>query len=174
MARYRGTLMPHLVRISNSIVLLAIVHMRQENQERFSLYTICLDKAANALRKPFAFGWSTLFLFITEIIVTRNECISLQKTNVVYELQCNTGWCKHLNCSHVGVTETTLCRRLTVHKASGAPKTHYHQVHDLPLTKKDLKKNTKTLRRENESHMLCIIEALMTRLRNSFLNLNQV
>ena len=39
MARSRGTLVPHLVRISYSITLLAIVHMYQE---RNSLYTIFL------------------------------------------------------------------------------------------------------------------------------------
>ena len=42
-ARSRGTLVPHIVPISYPITLLAIVHMYQECQERYNLYTLCLQ-----------------------------------------------------------------------------------------------------------------------------------
>ena len=58
-----------------------------------------------------------------------------------------------------------------MHKGSGAPKTHYNQVHDLPLTREDLEENTKILRRENDSYRLYITEALIIQSKNPVLNL---
>ena len=44
-------------------------------------------------------------------LITKNDqsppISDLQKTNLVYEFVCNKGWCEHLKCSNVGVTETT-------------------------------------------------------------------
>ncbi|KAF2357803.1 hypothetical protein FHG87_011449, partial [Trinorchestia longiramus] len=48
----------------------------------------------------------------------------LKQTNVVYEYKCSHEDCEPHNRSYIGVTTTTLYRRLTMHLGSGGPKTH--------------------------------------------------
>ena len=69
-------------------------------------------------------------------IVTKNyqfsPIIDFQKTNLVHKFVCNKGWCERLKYLYVGVTKTTLSTKVTMHQASGAPKTHYNQVKRIP------------------------------------------
>ena len=96
----------------------------------------------------------------------------LQKTNVVYEFKCQTGECEHLNNSYIGVTTTSLSRRLTMHKGpgGGAPKSHHENIHNLPITRNILVNNTKILRGENDNNRLMIIEALLIQSKQPVLN----
>ena len=97
-------------------------------------------------------------------------CDDLQKTNLVYEFTCPEDGCEHLRNSYIGVTQTSLSRRLTMHKASGAPKMHLNGSHNKPLTRETLVQNTKILRQENDPHRLLVMEALMIQQKNPSLN----
>ena len=50
----------------------------------------------------------------------------------------------HHNNIYIGLTTTTLSRRLTMHLASGGPKQHALENHNLTLTRDDLVNNTET------------------------------
>ena len=60
---------------------------------------------------------------------------ALQRSHVVYEYKCNIGECEHLNSSYIGMTATTLSRRLTLHLQSGAPRDHTRRYHGTTLTR---------------------------------------
>ena len=94
----------------------------------------------------------------------------LQKTSLIYEYLCKTGDCERLQSSYIGVTQTTLSRRLTMHKGSGAIKDHMERCHNLPLTREALVNNTKILRTNNDSSRLLITEALLIHAKNPALN----
>ena len=69
----------------------------------------------------------------TSAITKNNQFPSttiLKPTNVVYEYKCNKGDCELLNSSYIGMTTTTLSRRLTLHLAQGGPKHHAHTIHN--------------------------------------------
>ena len=86
---------------------------------------------------------------------------SLQRTNLIYEYNCNIDECERQTNSYVGMTTTTLSRRLTMHLQSGAPKKHLLQVHSKILTREMLVNNTKIIRSESNFTRLQIIEALL-------------
>ena len=88
----------------------------------------------------------------------------------MYEFRCQTGECEHLNNSYIGVTTTSLSRRLTMHKGGGAPKSHHENVHDLPITRNILVNNTKIIKAENDNNRLMIIEALLIQSKQPVLN----
>ena len=69
----------------------------------------------------------------------------LQKSNLFYECICKIGDCESLLSSYIGVTQTTLSGRLTIHKGSGAIKDHMERYHNLLLTKDALFNNTNIL-----------------------------
>lgn len=65
---------------------------------------------------------------MTRLIMKNNQApppSSLQQTNVIYEYKCTLDDCEEdpAQC-YIGQTQTTLSRRITMHLASGAPKTH--------------------------------------------------
>ena len=68
----------------------------------------------------------------------------LQQTNLIYEYKCTQGDCEHLpNASYVGLTTTTLSRRLTMHLQNGGPKKHCAEApNHVPLTRDMLVDNT--------------------------------
>ena len=107
-------------------------------------------------------------------ILTKNDQSpspsDLQKTNLVYEYTCKIGDCERLQSSYIGVTQTTLSRRLTMHKGSGAIKDHMERCHNLPLTRDALVNNTKILRTNNDTSRLLITEALLIHAKNPALN----
>ena len=81
----------------------------------------------------------------------------MQQTNVVYEYKCNQDDCAHLpQNSYVGLTTTSLSRRITMHLRNGAPKLHAEASHPHPehpnvrsLTREMMVNNTKVIRRKN-------------------------
>jgi len=85
----------------------------------------------------------------------------LKTTNVVYEFKCNTGECELQPSKYIGMTTTSLSRRVTMHLASGGPKKHMEQNHQLQLTRQDLVNNTKIRERVNDYTRLQIVEAIL-------------
>ena len=106
---------------------------------------------------------------VTSLLTKNNQSPpldDLQKTNLVYELNCKNGDCEHHGTSYTGVTQTTLSRRLTVHKAQGAPRDHLFHQHNLHITRDALVNNTKIILTENDTNRLLISEALMIQNKN--------
>jgi hypothetical protein len=85
----------------------------------------------------------------------------LKTTNVVYEFKCNTGECELQPSSYIGMTTTSLSRRLTMHLASGGPKTHMEQHHRQQLTREHLVNNTIIRHRINDFTRLQTVEAIL-------------
>ena len=108
-------------------------------------------------------------------LVTRNDqspkLEDLQKANLIYEFKCNSGDCEHLSNSYVTQTQTSLSRRLTIHKSSGAPKKHLNEHHNAPLTRELLVQNTKIIRTEKDPYRLQICEALLIQTKKPSLNI---
>ena len=88
-----------------------------------------------------------------------NTKTALQRSHVVYEYKCNIGECEHLNSSYIGMTATTLSRRLTLHLQSGAPRDHTRRYHGTTLTRDVIVANTKILMAEQDQYRLPILEA---------------
>jgi Ser-tRNA(Ala) deacylase AlaX len=85
----------------------------------------------------------------------------LQTTNVVYKISCPNEDCVLLNnINYIGMTTTTLSRRLTCHLGSGAPKDHMRQYHGETLTRHMLDDNVVILDRNIDVNRLGIAEAL--------------
>ena len=80
------------------------------------------------------------------------------------------GDCEHQNNTYIGLTTTTLSSRLTMHLASGGPKQHALDNHNLTITRDDLVKNSKILCHESDHKKLSIIEALLIRKMNPSIN----
>ena len=101
---------------------------------------------------------------ITKLITTNNQgppTPPLKKTNLIYQYQSLHGDCEHRNNIYIGMTTTTLSRRLTMHLASGGPKQHALVNHNLPLTRADLVNNRKILLTEFNHNKLYITEAIL-------------
>ena len=100
----------------------------------------------------------------TRQLVVKNNMrprVGLQKANVVYKISCPKEDCVPLNnVSYVGMTATTLTRRLTCHLAAGAPKDHFRMYHGEALTRQLLEDNVKILDRYRDHYRLGIAEAL--------------
>ena len=75
--------------------------------------------------------------------------------------------------SYIGMTTTTLSRRLTMHLQSGAIKAHFQQKHGSAPTRQDLVDNTRVLHRDSDAGRLSILEALLILERKPAIN-NQV
>ena len=83
----------------------------------------------------------------------------LKKTNVVYQFSCPEEGCKLLpNSSYIGVTTTSLSRRLTMHAREGSIRKHMTQTHNKPPTRQDLVENTKILKHCSNHKKLHIFE----------------
>ena len=80
----------------------------------------------------------------------------LQQTNLIYEYKCVQDECEHLpEVSYVGLTTTTLSRRITMHLGSGGPKIHTQRSHpQISLSRNAMVDNTKIIRKENDTRRL--------------------
>jgi len=86
----------------------------------------------------------------------------LKKTSVIYDYKCTKGDCELLpEARYIGMTTTTLSRRLTMHLQSGAIKQHSVEVHNERLTRQDLVENTKIAKHFTDFATLQIHEAIM-------------
>ena len=73
--------------------------------------------------------------------------------------------------SYVGMTQTTLSRRITTHLYSGAPKKHTAEKHTNTNFDRDMMvENTKILRKENDYRRLQIYEALIIHEKRPLIN----
>ena len=95
----------------------------------------------------------------------------LKTTNVVYQFKCPYEDCQlRLTGDYIGMTTTTLSRRMTMHLQDGAPLQHMMQEHQRALTRQDLTENTTILRRDNNRRKLQILEALLIREKKPAIN----
>ena len=91
---------------------------------------------------------------------TAPEAVKTQKSHVVYRFTCNRGNCEVLPASYIGMTTTTLSRRLSYHLNAGAPKQHLRSEHGITLTRKMLEENTEIIDTCNDVRRLPVMEAL--------------
>jgi hypothetical protein len=100
-------------------------------------------------------------------LVSRNnpiKKIKFQSTNVLYKFSCPNEDCKlQRNVEYVGMTTTTLSRRLTCHLSSGGPKEHMRTKHETPITRRMLEENTSIIKQYQDSTRLAVAEALLIR-----------
>ena len=87
----------------------------------------------------------------------------LQRTNVVYKFKCPEEDCKLLNADYIGVTTTTLSRRITMHLQNGAIRKHFEDTHEKLPSRKTLETATEILYSSNDKFRLWIMEAILIR-----------
>ena len=88
----------------------------------------------------------------------------LQQTNLVYSFECPF---PHSQAEvYIGLTQTTLSRRLTMHGQSGSIYKHFETYHNMKPTREQLTENTKIIAKANDRYKLLIKEALLI-LKNS-------
>ncbi|KAG0726379.1 hypothetical protein GWK47_036721 [Chionoecetes opilio] len=93
------------------------------------------------------------------------------KSHVVYRITCKRGICSEvLPYSYIGMTTTTLSRRLTCHLTSGAPKSHLLEKHGITITRTFLEANTAMVEMCADVRRLPISEALYIKYINPKLN----
>ena len=86
----------------------------------------------------------------------------LQQSNLIYKYKCNLDECEHLPESlYIGLTTTTLSRRLTMHLGNGGPKRHSNENHRTNLTRTMLEEQTEIIRKEQDTNRLHIYEAIL-------------
>ncbi|MPC56280.1 hypothetical protein E2C01_050233 [Portunus trituberculatus] len=79
-----------------------------------------------------------------------------QEANVIYQHNCTAEDCgPH---SYIGMTRTTLSRRLTCHLQNGSIKEHYHEKHQTKLTRQQLEENATIIDRETDARRLMFLE----------------
>ena len=94
---------------------------------------------------------------------TRDKTM-LKQSNVIYSYKCPLGDCAlRQSCKYIGVTTTSLSRRITMHLQNGGPKTHTERTHDQRLTRKQLVENTTILDRTQNYRKLQVLEAICIR-----------
>ena len=102
----------------------------------------------------------------TKHLIMRNnpaETRPLMRTNVLYQFDCPFEDCRLRQNSYVGFTWTTLSRRLTMHKQSGAIKTHMQETHNTTLTRQHLVDNTTIIHSNRDPRRIEITEAIHIR-----------
>ena len=93
----------------------------------------------------------------------------LQEDHVIYQHTCNSKECGP--CSYIGMTRTTLSRRLTCHLSSGAIKEHYSGRNHNRLTRQDLNENTIILDTEHDPRRLFFLEAIYITTKQPSINI---
>jgi hypothetical protein len=112
---------------------------------------------------------------IKNLVMNNNPCKKtglLQETNVVYKFSCNKEGCRLLqNMNYIGLTSTTLSRRLTCHLQSGGPKNHMREAHNETITRATLEACTSIVMRCPDPSRLTIAEALIIKSESPAINL---
>ena len=107
---------------------------------------------------------------VSNMVMKNSPPPTPKRTNVVYEYKCNMGDCEHLPSSYIGMTTTTLSRRLTMHLQKGGPADHAKEKHSSTITREQLVDNTTILRQTNEFNRLQIHEALLIKSKTPTIN----
>ena len=92
----------------------------------------------------------------------------LQQTNVVYQFTCPNLHCQAER--YIGMTQTTLLRRLDSHTRNGSILDHFINIHNIKPSKAQLTENTKIIARAKNRYQLAIKEALFILRENPSLN----
>jgi hypothetical protein len=104
---------------------------------------------------------------VSSLIMKNNPIKKMNKfqsTNVLYKFTCPNEDCKlQRNVEYVGLTTTTLSRRLTCHLSSGGPKEHMNNIHNTTLTRRLLEDNTSIIKQYHDATRLAVAEALLIR-----------
>ena len=88
----------------------------------------------------------------------------LKMTNVVYQYKCTHGDCaRQPNGGYIGLTTTTLGRRITMHLQEGGPKRHLQDTHNARLSRQDMVDNTTILCRCTDKRKLHALETVYIR-----------
>ena len=101
---------------------------------------------------------------------TTKKLNKLQKTNVVYDFTCPHEGCTLRKSNYIGMTTTSLSRRLTMHLQTGSIKDHMLHTHKSTLTRKQLEDNTTIIKHCPDFTRLQIIESLYIRERGPSIN----
>ena len=97
---------------------------------------------------------------------------ALKQTNVIYQFNCPVEDCALLpHASYIGMTRTSLSRRLTMHLQTGNIKTHMQQSHNSALSREQLVNNTKILQHCQDPYKLQTYEALIILENNPIINI---
>ena len=95
----------------------------------------------------------------------------LKQKCVIYHYRCTQGGCALLrNSGYIGLTTTSLSRRLTMHLQQGGPKTHTESKQDTTLTRKMLTENITILERSANKRRLSALEAIFIRDMDPIIN----
>ena len=101
---------------------------------------------------------------------TAPEAEKTQKSHVVYRFTCNRVNFEVLPSTYIGMTTTTLSRRLTFHLSNGAIKQHLLSNHGTAITRKMLEENTNIIDTCKYVRRLHIAEALYIKENSPKLN----
>ena len=118
------------------------------------------------------------FVKTSNLVIRNNSSPSIgvvQKTNVIYKFKCPLRDCiSDNNNIYVGLTSTTLLRRLTMHLSDTSSIAQHLKKHSCPKTqlRKILTDNTTILEHQNNKQKLQILEAL--HIRNLQPTLNRI
>jgi hypothetical protein len=112
---------------------------------------------------------------VKNLIMKNNPCKKsgpLQETNVIYKFSCLKEGCRLLqNVNYIGLTSTTLSRRLTCHLQAGGPKNHMREAHNETITRATLEACTSIVMRCPDTTRLSIAEALIIKDESPAINL---
>ena len=84
---------------------------------------------------------------------------AMQQSNLVYKFSCPFPHSKAEE--YIGLTQTTLSRRLTMHGQNGSILKHFMLSHNVKPTRDQLTQNTTIIARANDRYKLAIKEALL-------------
>ena len=93
------------------------------------------------------------------------------QTNIIYHFRCPDDACQRRSESYIGLTTTTMKRRMQGHRNSGAIHEHYTDVHGRKPQVAELTNNTTIIHREPTSTRLRIAEAVSIELQRPTLNI---
>ena len=114
----------------------------------------------------------------SNLVIRNNSSLSigvLQKTKIIYQFKCPLGDCiSDNNNIYVGLTSTTLSRRLTMHLSDTSSIAQHLKKHSYPTTELQeiLTNNTTILEHQNNKQKLQILEA--RHIRNMQPTLNRI
>ena len=83
----------------------------------------------------------------------------LRQTNIIYNFECTMPHCRAER--YIGMTQTTLSRRLTYHAQSGSIFNHFKFKHNCKPSREQLVENTTIIAKADNRYKLAIKEALL-------------
>ena len=95
------------------------------------------------------------------------------ESNVIYRFECTVGSCRGRNVDYIGLTTSTLKKRMENHRYNGGIHGHFKAVHNRRPTTKELVENSTILHRVASYHRLAITEAVSIELRKPLLNIQR-